>query len=166
MIPGFEIVKQFEQDPAEQFTIRQLAKATGRSYGATHADVQTLAEEDIIKTRKVGASTLCGINLHNEKTIALLTAASLLRAAENLSTDQRKITNSAVHHLRDSCLTIWLKDNELHCLMRPHTQASIAGGLVVHAETIDTLYPNITKTGIALWGAETYWRMASELQRR
>lgn len=154
MIAGFEIVQHFERHPTEPLTILQLSKKTGRSYGATYNAVRQLAEQGVLARASVGKSTLCSIDLANPTAVALLTCASLLRAA---NADRTLI--DAATHLHSSALSIWHKDNAFYAIMRPHANATTAGGIPVHAITLRELL-KITNDAICLWGAENFWRIA------
>lgn len=158
---GFDIIQFLEQHIGKAITIRQLAKQTSKSYGSAYAAVHELAKDNVLTLETVGAATLCRPNLQNDTTIALLTAASLLRAAAQPE-EQRVAAKEAAHHLRDSAITAWIVDNEIHAILRPHTSVHTAGGIPVKHVKFSELYPAISENGIVIIGAENYWRMAGE----
>ena len=159
---GFEIIQYLEQHAGQAITIRQLAKQTGKSYGATYNAVHELAKEGILTLADVGASTLCRANLASDKAVAMLTCASMLRAADTMTEEERRATRTAAHHLRDVAITIWFKDNELYAVLRSHATVHMAGGLPVKTVSFNEIYPGISENAKVVFGAENYWRLAAE----
>lgn len=72
-----ELVKLYMQDLLVEYTIRQISKKLGKSYSYTYEVVQKYLSSKVLKARKKGASTLCSLNLDNDRTKILLFECSI-----------------------------------------------------------------------------------------
>ena len=82
------VVELFKKDVFASYTIREIMKKVKtKSYNWTYTTVKKLKKENIISTEEKGKSTICSINLKEQKTIAYL---SLL---EETNSRIRKIPN-------------------------------------------------------------------------
>ena len=64
--------------PFNEYSIRQLSKLTKTSYALTHESVNSLLKKKIIKTKKIGNSLPCQVNLSTEP--QLLAISSLIHS--------------------------------------------------------------------------------------
>ena len=75
MLTGKElrIVELFRKDVFASYTIREIMKKIKtKSYNWTYTTVKKLKKENMINTEEKGRSTICSINLEEEKTIKYL----------------------------------------------------------------------------------------------
>jgi len=72
-----QIIKLYSTNPLSEFTIRQISKNLNKSYSYTYGKIQECISQNILKAKKTGASTICSLNLENQKTIELLSIVSI-----------------------------------------------------------------------------------------
>lgn len=72
-----QIIKLYSTNPLAEFTIRQISKKAIKSYSYTYEKIQECISQNILRTKKGGASTLCSLNLESQKVIELLSQISI-----------------------------------------------------------------------------------------
>jgi len=56
-----KILTHLLNNKTEEFTINQIAKATGLNYRIAHTQVKLLEEDNLIQTKRIGNSLLCSL---------------------------------------------------------------------------------------------------------
>lgn len=72
-----KIIPLFSKDLDRELTIHQIKKELKRSYHFVYDNVQELIKENVLNKKTRGHSTVCTLNLKNDKTSALLTLNSI-----------------------------------------------------------------------------------------
>lgn len=72
-----EIVELFSENLVASFSINQISKLIKKKYAYVNKRVSHLLKLGILRKRVVGSSHLCSLDLHNEKTVVLLTLVSI-----------------------------------------------------------------------------------------
>jgi predicted nucleotidyltransferase len=70
------IIKQYEKDPKADFTINQMAKAIDATYSHVYKNIGKLVEAGVLNRVKKGNTSLCTLNLKNDRTRLMLALVS------------------------------------------------------------------------------------------
>lgn len=62
----------FNKNFNKEFTINQISKKTGFTYGYTNRETNKLIKEGILNKKTVGNAHLCSLNLKNDSTLSLI----------------------------------------------------------------------------------------------
>jgi hypothetical protein len=66
------LIELFDKNVKASYTINQISKLLKKPYAYTHAKIKKSADDNVIKIRTIGRSSLCSLNLREDKAVVLL----------------------------------------------------------------------------------------------
>jgi predicted nucleotidyltransferase len=94
------IIGQYERNPKAVFTINQISKALGATYSHVYKNIIELVDEGVLKRAKKGNTSLCALNLKNDR--ALLMLALVSQETRDKYSGNKKLVSKLVNELIES----------------------------------------------------------------
>lgn len=94
------ILKQYERNPEADFTINQIAKTMGGTYSHVYKNIGELVKTGVLNRVKKGNTSLCTLNLDNDRTRLMLALVSHETRDEYLK--NKKLISNSINNLIES----------------------------------------------------------------
>ncbi len=94
------IIKQYERNPEADFTINQIANAIGGTYSHVYKNIGELVEAGVLNRVKKGNTSLCTLNMENDRTRLMLALVS--QETRDEYSKNKKLISNLINNLIES----------------------------------------------------------------
>lgn len=163
-----EIIEIFREDITRLLSINQIAKKLGKSYPYIHKKVNEFIDEGIFKTKKIGNSILCTINLQNEEARAFLIINEVLHKKKVLKNNPEiKNKLEEIEELKEKNHIWTVIQNSNHTIIISEEKKEFKGFKVLNKEEFQQQVfkdYSLIKDHTILYHHEEYYEIIGEIE--